>query len=77
MILSPEAVAILRTLIDNPHHIEDSPALRELLEQRYAMGVAKVHATTGGIIALGKLDKQASPELLAAPAKPDLSGPPW
>ncbi|WP_052726312.1 hypothetical protein [Devosia epidermidihirudinis] len=75
--LSPEAVAILRSLINNPHHVEDSSALRELLDRRYAMGVAKVHATTSGDIYLAKLAAQTTPEPLAAPAKPDLTGQPW
>lgn len=56
--LSPEAVAILRSLINNPHHVEDSPALRELAGRRFAMGVAKVHPTTMGILFLQRLDRQ-------------------
>lgn len=58
MTLSPEAVTILRSLIDNPHHDEDSPALRELLERRHAKGVAKVHATGTGNRYLELLAKQ-------------------
>lgn len=60
MTLSPEAVAILRSLIDNPHHVADSPALRELLAPRYAMGVAKVHATSKGGRYIQQMDKLAA-----------------
>ena len=49
--LSPEAIALLKTLINSPHAVPDSPALQELFAVRYAMGSpAKAHATSNGTI---------------------------
>lgn len=58
MTLSPEAVALLKSLINNPRAVEDGPILRELFEPRFAMGSpAKVHATARGRLYLDRLEK--------------------
>lgn len=47
--LTPEAVALLRSLVNNPHPIEDSPLLRLLMADRIVMGSpSKVHMTGQG-----------------------------
>lgn len=47
--LTPEAVALLRSLINNPHAIEDGPLLQRLMADRMVMGSpAKVHVTGAG-----------------------------
>jgi hypothetical protein len=53
--LSPEAVALLKSLINNPQPVPDSPALQQLFAVRYAMGSpAKAHATSNGAIYIRK-----------------------
>jgi hypothetical protein len=55
--LTPEAVAILRSLINNPHAIEDSPTLQLLLADRLVMGSPnKVHATQSGLRLLSQYE---------------------
>ena len=47
--LTPEAIAILKSLVSNPHAIEDSPTLQLLLADRLVMGSpAKIHITQSG-----------------------------
>lgn len=47
--LTPEAVAILRSLVNNPQPVEDSPLLHLLMSDRTVMGSpAKVHLTAAG-----------------------------
>lgn len=54
--LSPEAIELLKTLINNPHPVADSPALQELFSIRFAMGSpSKAHATSNGTIYVRKL----------------------
>lgn len=49
MILTPEAVALLKSLVHNPHPIEDSPLLQLLMADRLVMGSPnKVHITQQG-----------------------------
>ena len=44
--LTPEAVALLKSLVHNSHPIEDSPLLRRLMAERLVMGSPnKVHIT--------------------------------
>lgn len=46
---SPEAFAILRSLVNEPHAIEDSPVLQLLFVDKLVMGSpAKVHITPAG-----------------------------
>jgi hypothetical protein len=55
--LTPEAVAILRSLVNNPHPIEDSPLLQLLFADRVIMGSpAKVHATQQGLRLLAQYE---------------------
>jgi hypothetical protein len=47
--LTPETVALMRKLINNPSPVEDRPLLRLLLADRLVMGSpAKVHLTGQG-----------------------------
>ncbi|UJW86490.1 hypothetical protein [Devosia sp. SL43] len=47
--LTPEIVALMRKLINNPSPVADSPLLRLLLADRLVMGSpAKVHLTSQG-----------------------------
>lgn len=47
--LTPEAVAILKSLVNAPRPIEDSPTLQLLFADRMVMGSpAKVHSTAQG-----------------------------
>jgi hypothetical protein len=47
--LTPEAVALLRSLINNPSPVEDSPLLQLLMADRMVMGSpTKVHLTGSG-----------------------------
>ncbi|HEY8358424.1 MAG TPA: hypothetical protein VIL30_13285 [Ramlibacter sp.] len=47
--LTPEAVALLKSLIHNPHPIADSPLLQLLMADRLVMGSPnKVHVTQQG-----------------------------
>jgi hypothetical protein len=47
--LTPEAVALLRSLVNNSRAIEDSPLLQMLMADRVIMGSpAKVHITAHG-----------------------------
>lgn len=47
--LTPEAAALLRSLIHNPRAIEDSPLLQLLMADRIVMGSpANVHVTGAG-----------------------------
>jgi hypothetical protein len=47
--LTPEAVAILKSLVNNPHTVEDSPILQILFADRIIMGSpAKAHLTASG-----------------------------
>ncbi len=55
--LTPEAIAILRSLVNNPHPIEDSPMLQLLFADRIIMGSpAKVHATGTGLRLLAQYE---------------------
>ncbi|MHA6732390.1 hypothetical protein [Devosia sp. A369] len=45
--LTPEAVALLKSLIDNPHPIEDSPLLQLLMADRLVMGTPDKVRITG------------------------------
>jgi hypothetical protein len=55
--LTPEAVAILKSLVNKPHPIEDSPTLRLLFAARMVMGLpAKVHATQSGLRLLSQYE---------------------
>jgi hypothetical protein len=48
--LTPEAAAILKSLVNKHHAIEDTPLLQLLLADRMIMGSpAKVHATRSGL----------------------------
>ncbi|HEY8360891.1 MAG TPA: hypothetical protein VIL30_25815 [Ramlibacter sp.] len=47
--LTPEAVALLKSLVHNPHAIEDSPLLQLLMADRLVMGSpSEVHITQQG-----------------------------
>lgn len=47
--LTPEAAALLRSLVSNPQPLEDSPMLQLLLADRVVMGSPrKVHLTSQG-----------------------------
>ena len=47
--LTPEAVALLRSLINNPQPMQDSPLLQLLMADRMVMGSPnKVHITAAG-----------------------------
>jgi hypothetical protein len=47
--LTPEAVAILKSLINNPHPVPEGPLLQLLMADRLVMGSPeKVHATGQG-----------------------------
>lgn len=47
--LTPEAVAILKSLVGNPHQIEDSATLQLLIADRLVMGSqTKWHITSQG-----------------------------
>jgi hypothetical protein len=47
--LTPEAVALMRSLINNPQAVPDSPLLQLLFADRIVMGSpAKVHLTAAG-----------------------------
>ena len=53
--LTPEAIAMLKSLVSNPHEIEDSPTLQLLLEDGMAMGSpAKVHITQSGRVLIAQ-----------------------
>jgi hypothetical protein len=48
--LTPEAVAILESLINNPHPIPDGPVLQLLIAERLVMGSPdKAYATSQGL----------------------------
>lgn len=47
--LTPEATAIMKSLMDNPHAVEDSSTLELLKAERLVMGNAqKMHLTAQG-----------------------------
>lgn len=53
--LTPEAVALLKSLVNNPHPIEDSSLLQLLMADRLVMGSPnKVHVTQTGLRLLGQ-----------------------
>lgn len=55
--LTPEAVALLKSLVNNPHPITDSPLLQLLMADRLVMGSPnKVHATQSGLRLLGQYE---------------------
>jgi hypothetical protein len=55
--LTPEAVAILKSLVNNPQPIEDTPLLQLLLTDRLVMdSPAKVHATQTGLRLLAQYE---------------------
>ncbi|HEY8360485.1 MAG TPA: hypothetical protein VIL30_23775 [Ramlibacter sp.] len=55
--LTPEAVALLRILSNNPHPIEDGPVLQLLMADRLVMGsAAKVRATQQGLRLLAQFE---------------------
>lgn len=55
--LTPEAVALMKSLSNNPHAIEDSPLLQLLMADRVIMGSpAKVHLTGSGGRLLAKYE---------------------
>ena len=44
--LTPEAAALLSSLVSRPHAVDDSPLLRQLMTDRLVMGnTNKVHVT--------------------------------
>jgi hypothetical protein len=48
--LTPEAVAILESLINNPHPLPDGPVLQLLMAERLVKGSPhKVYATSQGL----------------------------
>ena len=48
--LTPEAIALLKGLINNPHPMEDSSMLQLLMSDRLVMGSpSKVHITQSGV----------------------------
>lgn len=53
--LTPQALRLLRSLIDNPHAIDDGPLLQLLLADRLVMGSPdRVHLTGQGKRLLAK-----------------------
>ena len=55
--LTPNAVAILKSLVNNPHPMEDSPLLQLLFTDRLVMGsLRKVNITAKGGRLLAKLN---------------------
>lgn len=53
--LTPQAIRLLRSLIDNPHAIHDGPLLQLLLADRLVMGSPdRVHLTGQGMRLLAK-----------------------
>ncbi|WP_108398279.1 hypothetical protein [Devosia submarina] len=55
--LTPEAVAILKSLVNNPHPIDDSPILQLLFADKLIMGSPnKVHATQSGLRLLAQYE---------------------
>jgi hypothetical protein len=53
--LTPEGVAILKSLINNPHAIPGSPLLQLLMADRLVMGSpSQVHATGQGLLLLAQ-----------------------
>ncbi|MBU1333233.1 MAG: hypothetical protein KJ944_17865 [Alphaproteobacteria bacterium] len=47
--LTPEALTLLKSLINRPHPVEDGPLLQLLLADRLVMGgPSKVHLTGSG-----------------------------
>lgn len=47
--LTPESVALLKSLVNNPHAIEDSPMLQLMMADRLVMGSPqRVHITGHG-----------------------------
>lgn len=48
--LTPEAIVLLKGLINNPHPIEDSSMLQLLMADRLVMGSpSRVHITQSGV----------------------------
>lgn len=55
--LTPDAVAILKSLVNNPHPMEDSPLLQLLFTDRLVMGsLRKVNITAKGGRLLARLN---------------------
>jgi hypothetical protein len=55
--LTPEAVSILKSLVNKPHPMDDSPTLQLLLADRLVMGsLRKVNITAKGGRLLSKLN---------------------
>ena len=53
--LTPEAIAILKSLVSNPHAIDDSPTLQLLLADRLVMSSPpKTHITQSGRTLIAK-----------------------
>ena len=53
--LTPEAISILKSLVSNPHAIEDSTTLQLLLADRMVMGSpAKIHITQSGRVLIAQ-----------------------
>jgi hypothetical protein len=56
--LTPETVAILKSLVNNPHPIEGSPLLQLLFADHLLMGSPnKVHATQSGLRLLAQYER--------------------
>ncbi|MHA6690610.1 hypothetical protein [Devosia sp. A449] len=45
--LTPEAIALLKSVVNNPHPIEDSPSLQLLMAGRLVMGSPNKVVITG------------------------------